>query len=146
VRDFPTAIAGYATRAVKSGRRLCSSRRPCDPLCPAAQAEHGFATVSLPDHATLAENPIQEALIDNTQTPPDEQAAFRIDFPAWRGTHSERNRSIIDEMMRGERTQDLAEQFRMSEGRVSQLRRQFHDDWQSFTGEKQPSGQRAPCQ
>ena len=101
-------------------------------------------TVSLPDHATLSESPIQEALIDNTQTPPDEQAAFRIDFPAWRGTHSDANRSIIDEMMRGERTQDLAEQFRMSEGRVSQLRRQFHDEWQSFTGEKQLSGQRAP--
>ena len=28
VRDFPTAIASYATRAVKSGRKLCSARRP----------------------------------------------------------------------------------------------------------------------
>jgi hypothetical protein len=144
VREFPTTIAGYATRAVKSGRRLCGSRRPRDPLCPVAQAERGFTTVSLPDYATLSENPLQQALIDNTQTPPDEQAAFRIDFPAWRRTHSERNRSIIDEMMRGERTQDLAEQFGISEGRVSQLRRQFHDDWHAFTGEEQHGGQRTP--
>src|SRR5207253_7130207 len=32
VRDFPSAIASYATRAVKSGRKLCSARRSKDPL------------------------------------------------------------------------------------------------------------------
>ena len=44
-------------------------------------------------------------------------------------------RSLLDEMMRGERTQDLAERFRMSPGRISQLRREFHDNWLCFTGE-----------
>ncbi len=136
VRGFPTAIASFATRAVKSGRKLCSARRSRDPLCSTAQAEHGFVTMSLPDYATLSENPVQEALIDNTQTPPDEQAAFRIDFPAWRASHCSRNRSMIDEMLTGQRTQDLAEKFHISQARVSQLRRHFHDDWLCFTGER----------
>ncbi len=37
--------------------------------------------------------------------------------------------------MTGERTQALAEKFHVSEARISQLRRAFHDDWLCFTGE-----------
>jgi hypothetical protein len=136
VRDFPTAIASYATRAVKSGRKLCHAKQPRDPLCPVAQARHGFVCATLPDWESPCENPLQNALIDNTQTPPEDQAAFRLDFRAWRASHSERNRSIMDEMMMGTRTQDLADSFRISEGRVSQLRRAFHDDWLLFTADK----------
>jgi hypothetical protein len=92
----------------------------------------------LPEVSTLSDNPLAEALHDNTQTPPDEQCAFRIDFPAWRATHAERDRRLLDDLMVGERTLDVAGKYGLSPGRVSQLRRELHDDWEFFCAEPPP--------
>ena len=89
----------------------------------------------MPEVSTLSDNPLAEALHDNTRTPPDEQCAFRIDFPAWRATHAERNRRVLDDLMVGERTLDVAARHGLSAGRISQLRREFHDDWEHFTAD-----------
>ncbi len=97
------------------------------------QMRHSFGVGKLLDYSTLSENPLAEALIDNTQTEVPEQVAFRIDFPAWRRSRSRRDRRIIDDMAIGERTLDLSRKHRLSPARVSQLRREFHDDWRRFT-------------
>src|SRR5262249_4397288 len=116
VLAFVSALATYAARAVNSGRRVCGHERKKDVLSPLAQRLQGFAVEALPQattasHELLYGSPhgqerldaFEERLRDNTQTPPDEQAAFRIDFPAWRRTRSERDRRVLDALMRGER-------------------------------------------
>jgi hypothetical protein len=140
---FPTALATFAGRAVKSGRRLSGQLSAKDVLSPVAQRRHGFAVGPLPDFCTCNGDVIDEALHDNTQTPPDEQAAFRLDFPEWVGRRSDRDRRIIGEMMIGERTRDLAARFGLTAGRVSQLRREFFDDWTRFCGEIEGQSGRA---
>ena len=79
---FPTALATFAARAVRCGRRLAGMDRARDVLSPQAQQRKGFAVGKLPDYSALDGSPLSEALHDNTRTPPDEQCAFRIDFPA----------------------------------------------------------------
>jgi hypothetical protein len=130
------ALASFATRAVRCGRRVTGQLKPRDVLSEQAQQRHGFCVGKLPDFATLTENPLAEALIDNTQTEVPEQVAFRIDFPAWRRSRSRRDRRVIDDMAMGERTLDLSRKHRLSPARVSQLRREFHDDWRSFCGDR----------
>jgi hypothetical protein len=130
---FPSALASYAARAVRDGRRLCGQEPADDALAPRAQRLRGFAVSPLPDVSTLEGNPLQEALHDNTQTPPPEQAAFRLDFPAWRRTRSRRDRKVIDELMAGGRTRDVARRHGLTDARVSQLRRELHADWRRFT-------------
>jgi hypothetical protein len=76
----------------------------------------------------------EERLRDNTMTPPPDAAAFRIDFPDWLKTRTDRDRRIIDDMMHDERTLDLANKHGISPGRVSQLRREFMEDWERFCG------------
>jgi hypothetical protein len=132
--QFPSALATFAARAVKAGRRLCGQERPKDVLSPSAQRQHRFAVDRLPDFSTLGSNPLTEALADNTQTPPPEQASFRIDFPAWLQTRSERDRRLAEDLMTGERTLDVSTKYGLSPARISQLRRDFHDDWQRFCG------------
>jgi hypothetical protein len=136
---FPTALATFAARAVRSGRRLAGMDRAKDVLSPSAQRRHGFLVSALPDVSTLSDNPLAEALHDNTQTPPDEQCAFRIDFPAWRATHAERDRRLLDDLMLGEHTLDVAGKYGLSPGRVSQLRRQFLTDWRRYVSEPPPA-------
>jgi hypothetical protein len=132
---FPTALATFAARAVRSGRRLAGMDRAKDVLSPQARQRHGFAVGKLPDYGCLDGSALAEALHDNTRTPPDEQCAFRIDFPAWRATHAERDRRLLDDLMLGERTLDVAGKYGLSPGRVSQLRREFLTDWRRFISE-----------
>jgi hypothetical protein len=132
---FPTALATFAARAVRSGRRLAGMDRSKDVLSQLAQQRRGFAVCKLPDCSTLDGSPLDEALHDNTRTPPDEQCAFRIDFPAWRATHAERDRRVLDDLMLGERTLDVAGKYGLSPGRVSQLRREFLTDWHRYCDE-----------
>src|SRR5439155_24015145 len=98
------------------------------------QQHHRFTVERLPDFSTLRSNPLAEALRDNTQTPPPEQASFRIDFPSWLQTRSDRDRRLAEDLMTGERTSDVSTKFGLTPAGISQLRRDFHDDWQRFCG------------
>jgi hypothetical protein len=131
-RAFPSALATFAARAAGSGRRVCGQERAKDVLSPVAQVRHGFLVRRLSDRDTLGCHPLSDALADNTRTPPDEQVAFRIDFPAWLAVLGDRDRRIAETLMLGDRTADVAAQFGLSPARVSQLRRAFHDDWERF--------------
>src|SRR5262249_57742020 len=93
---------------VHNGRRLCGQEKIKDVLSPRAQQQHNFTVVSLPEGSSLNGNVFDEALIDNTRTPVDDQVAFRLDFPAWRLTRSDRDRRVIDDLMAGDRTLDGA--------------------------------------
>jgi hypothetical protein len=132
---FPSVLAGFAARCVRRGRRLCGQETVHEVLSTAAQRHHGYAVERLPDVETLTTSPYQEALADNTQAPVPDQAAFRIDFATWLRRLSQRQRDLIADMARSERTRDLARRYGVSPGRVSQLRRAFHADWQHFMGE-----------
>jgi hypothetical protein len=151
---FPTVLASFAARAVKCGRRVAGMTRAADVLNEICQQRRGFAVESLPvSTSTTHENlyaavngqrsldAFEERLQDNTQTPVPEQVAFRLDFPAWLTTRTERDRRIIEQMARNERTKDLARQFGISPARISQLRRAYQDDWTRFADASPKPGQ-----
>jgi hypothetical protein len=129
---FITMLASFAARAVASGRRLCGQEPAKDILSPLAQRRHGFTIQQLHPQGTPACSPWDEAVKDNTQTPVPDQVVFRIDFPAWLRTRTERDRGIIARLLVGERTGAVAREFGLSPGRVAQLRRKLHDDWERF--------------
>ncbi|MBI3822046.1 MAG: hypothetical protein HY289_05115 [Planctomycetes bacterium] len=133
--QFVSAIATYAAKAVKCGRRIGGMEKAKDAMNARTQQRQGFRVGALPDICTLSSNPLTEALADNTVTPPPDAAAFRVDFPRWLDSLPDRNRRLAEKLMIGERTQAAARRFRMSPARVSQLRRELHQDWATFHGE-----------
>jgi len=148
--QFPSALADFAARAVKAGRRLCGKHKGKDVMNPMAQRRHDFVVEPLPSstcrshedryanpHGQQAQDSFEERLRDNTQTPVPEQVVFRLDFPAWVCSRSERDRRIIDDLLQGERTLDVADKHGLSPGRISQLRREFMQDWRTFCGEEE---------
>lgn len=134
--QFKTALGKYAARFVKSGRHLNGSEHSKDVLSARAQKMRGFGVEQFPLQGDYDDPSWQLALHDNHRTPVPEAAAFRIDFPEWLGTYDHRNRRIIEKMTGGERTLDLSSKFGISPGRVSQLRREYQQDWQRFHGEQ----------
>ena len=129
---FVSALASYCARRVHSGRRLCGKERANDVLSPAAQQRRGFTVSALPQGSSLAGNVFDEALADNTVTPVPDQVSFRLDWPAWLGTRTDRDRRIIGDMALSERTSILARKFGVSPGRISQLRQEYRTDWEIF--------------
>jgi hypothetical protein len=152
---FASALAGYAARAVRCGRRLCGHERAREVLSPVAQRKGGFRVEHLPasthsPHEQLYATPRGQALLDafeerlrdNTLTPILDQVVFRLDFPAWLRTLTGRERRMVRAMAQGERTQDLSRQFELSPARISQLRRAFRDAWLHFHDEQVPCSRR----
>jgi hypothetical protein len=144
---FPTALATFAARAVRCGRRLARMERPKDVLSPRAQRLYGFTVESLPlstrtsfenlysvPHGQKRQDSFEERLRDNTVTPVPDQVCFRLDFPAWVRTRTQRDRRVIEDLIQGERTGDVADKYGLSPGRISQLRRDFMEDWARFCG------------
>ena len=145
---FPTVLAAYAARAVRCGRRLCGQGGGKDVLSALARQRHGFAVEGLPNSVRAArderygtaggqrrQDAWEERLRDNTQTPVPDQAAFRLDFPAWLDSLTPRERRLVGEMANSERTLDLSQRFELSAARISQLRRELHADWRRFLGD-----------
>jgi hypothetical protein len=110
----------------------------------AAQRSHGFRVEELlPPSAAyerLKSEPLgqrlhdafEERLRDNTQSPVLDQVVFRLDFRDWLATLGARNRQVVDDLMAGEGTGEVARKVGLSPGRVSQLRRQFEGGWAGF--------------
>jgi hypothetical protein len=133
VEAFVSTLADHAVRQVRSGRRLCGQEKAKDAMSSRAQRFKHFAVQTLPAYDTgRDQNATIDALQDNTKSPPDEQAAFRIDFAAWLQIYDDRKRRVIHDLMLGEKTLEVANRHHLSPARISQLRREFKDDWQKF--------------
>ena len=147
--DFITVLAGFAARAVACGRRVCGQERARDVLSPVAQRKYGFRVEPLPTSTRvpieqLYATPrgqerldaLEDCLRDNTQSAVIDQVVFRLDFPAWRRTRTDRDRRVIDDLMIGSRTQEVAEKYGLTASRISQFRRAFFEDWAQFCGDE----------
>lgn len=149
---FPTAFASLLAKAVNSGRGLCGQTKARDVLSPIVQRRHRFRVTALPSSTATAHERLysdvrgqqkldefEERLSDNTITPVIDQVIFRVDFAAWLNTLASRDRRLVEELMKSERTIDLSLKFHVTPGRISQLRRRFERDWEAYCGERPAS-------
>jgi hypothetical protein len=79
-----------------------------------------------------------EVLVDRGCFTPADAAATRMDFASWLASLKERDRRLVETLARGETTRGAAKLFKISAGRVSQLRRAFYECWRQFQGELSP--------
>ena len=129
---FMTALAHYGATAVHNGRRACGQEKAKDVLSRRCQRRRRFTVTSLPEEGIHERTTIDDALRDNTSTPIPDQVQFRCDFPAWKLRLPVMKRRLVDRLSLGHRTKDLAVEFGLSEGRISQLRKEFHADYAAF--------------
>jgi hypothetical protein len=144
INQFPMAFIVLAARAVRSGRRTCRQESARDAFSPIAQQRHGFRVESLPSstraaqerlygepHGQKMQDVFEERLRDDSLTPVPEQVSFRIDWPEYFNSLSNRDRELAVYLLLGNSATEAARKFAISPGRVTQLRQRWHREWQS---------------
>lgn len=133
-RAFASALVRYGVAQYYHGRRVGTAQCSRDVYSVRARHEAGVEIHSL---GSLGEQHDEwlECLTDNGRTPVPEQAHFRIEFPRWLSTQTNRNRQIAEALALGYSTSEVADKFNLSPGRVSQIRGEFYDSWREFSGE-----------
>ena len=105
-------------------------------ICP---AKEGHQSQGL-DHYNEEEGQWVEAVVQDTRSSPvPDIVSFRLDFAEWLGRLPRRNRCIAESLAIGNRTKDVSRRFGVSEGRITQLRRELADSWIAFRGENRSS-------
>ena len=129
---FAVRIARIAVLRVKSGRLVGSCERSRDPLSRLARQRRGFEVASLNHRRDQDGSDWQDILTESRKVTPADTAASRIDMRSWLDRMTSRHRQIAESLAAGDRTEEVAQKFRLSPGRISQLRREFENSWNEF--------------
>ena len=130
---YPTPLVQYAIKQVRDGRRVGNKMNSKDVSSEYAQRRRTFVlkTLDLFDHDRQE---WKEVLVEDRHAGPAETAASRLDFADWLRLLPKRLRRIAETLATGETTKKAAKRFRVSPGRISQLRRELNENWQDFQG------------
>jgi transposase-like protein len=151
---FPSNLATFAVLRVKAERHVGSGSCNRDVYSSKAQNRFGFRVTSLSEDtavphgrdpaarsATHTTGAFTERLCDNTRTPVPDQVEFRLDFPAFLQTLSQREQNMAHRLESEEPAKEVARRFGISPARVTQLRRSWLRQWQSFQGDRDEKSQ-----
>ena len=131
---YPTPLVQYAIKQVRDGRRVGSKLSSKDVSSEYAQRRRTFVlkTLDLFDHDRQE---WKEVLVEDRHAGPADTAASRLDFADWLRLLPRRLRRIAETLATGGTTKKAAKRFRVSPGRISQLRRELQQAWDDFQGE-----------
>lgn len=137
-RVFAAPLARFGIKQARCGRRV-GERLDCkDVMSRSCQMRHGYCVESL-SRQDKETGEWQEIVVQDRHSTPAEVAAARIDISAWLASLSRRNRAIALTLAKGEPTFRVARRFRLSSARISQLRRELHDNWHQYQGNADPA-------
>jgi hypothetical protein len=132
---YPAVLARYGIRQTLDGRRVGGHLNINDISSSYAQKRQGIVLERLDRH-DREEQAWCEIVVEDKRCGPAEVAATRIDFAAWLDSLPWRDRKIAESLAIGNRTGEVAREFSLCEGRISQLRREFAESWHAFVGDE----------
>ena len=133
--EFASRLARFAVLRVLAGRLSATADRSGDVLARFARQKRGIAVQSLDADEFHAKHGWRALLVEDRRCSPADVAICRIDFGAWLNGMTTRRRQIAEALAAGDKTYEVAARFELSEGRVSQLRREFEMSWREFQSE-----------
>jgi hypothetical protein len=148
VQEFPSQMAHFGVLHVKDGRQVGGRASSTDVLSRKAQHRHGFQVEALPYCTSTSfeviyarargqqeMDALEERLHDRRQTSIPDLVAFKLDFACFLRTLTRRDRRLAAFLGQGYSGKEAARRFRLSPGRVSQLRKRWRREWLIFQGE-----------
>ncbi|MEI8373281.1 MAG: hypothetical protein WCJ35_10670 [Planctomycetota bacterium] len=134
---YPNVLARYGVKQVRDHRKVGGKLNVHDVLGKYCQSRKHVVVERL-DRRDKEENGWYQILVEDKSAGPADTACSRIDFGDWLGQLPRRNRRIAEFLSLGHRTDDTARKFKVSSGRISQLRKELAESWKKFVGDDEP--------
>jgi hypothetical protein len=131
---YPTVLARYAVAQTRDGRMLGRPLNCKDISSAYCRRQKGVVMERL-DKYDAEEDSWQEIVIEDRHAGPAETVRVRLDFSDWLRSLPRRNRRLAQFLALSNGTGEAARKFGVSQGRVSQLRKELKAAWDEFTGE-----------
>lgn len=142
-RAYPTPLAQFAIRQVRSGRRVGTKLNVRDVLSEYCQRTKSVQVERL-NRFDTQDAEWRAIVVEDRRATPADTAAARLDIAAWLATLPHREQRIARTLALGESTSTTAAKFRLTAARVSQIRGELRAAWEQFSGEVRPAAQPAP--
>ena len=136
---YAAPLAQFGIKQALDGRKVGGHLNSLDISSAYCQRLHRLVVDRLDRHDKDEENAWCEVLVEDRRAGPAEIACTKIDFEEWLKSLPVRYRRLAQYLSLGNRTSDAAKKFRVSDGRVSQLRRELAQSWHRFVGDE-PGG------
>jgi hypothetical protein len=124
---YPTPLAAYAARQIRVGRTVGGKLNVRDVSSPHCQHLKHVVLERL-DRWDTEEQAWIEIVVEDRHSSPADVVRVRLDFAAWLKTLPRRDRKVA--LAAGHRTSDVARRYDLSDGRISQLRKELHLSWE----------------
>jgi hypothetical protein len=131
---YPTVLARYGIQQARIGRKVGSSLNVRDVSSEYCHWAKGVTLERL-DKTAQETGEWLEILVEDRRAGPAETAAARIDVGDWFASLPPRDRRIANALAAGHTTGEVARQFQVSSGRISQMRREYFNNWREFQGD-----------
>jgi hypothetical protein len=131
---FPSALAKFGVAQVRTGRKV-GGRLNCKDLLSDHCRQTKNVIVERLDHYDSEEEAWKEILVEDRRAGPADTAIVRIDYSTWLRMLPRRLQGIATFLSNGESTTAAAKKFRVSQGRISQIRKELYLAWHRFQGD-----------
>ena len=126
-----SSLCRFAIAHYRTGRHAANRMNSADVTSARCRYRHGIRVERLSQYSVRSEE-WQELLVEDRKATPADVAATRIDFEAWLSSLAPRLRSVAEVLATGETTSAAAMLFKVTAGRISQLRRVLQRAWDEF--------------
>jgi len=141
---YPMVLAKYAVAQTRDGRIVGGHMCVHDVSSSYCQRQKRV-TVERLDRYDDEEDAWREILVEDRRAGPAEVAATRMDFDQWLRSLPKRLRKIAAALSTSETTGAVAKRFRVSDGRISQIRKELYNAWRRFIGESPDAADPVPA-
>ena len=136
----PSVLAKFGIRQTLDHRLTGGTLNVKDVLSKYCQDRKGVVVERI-DRFNEQDECWEEAVVQDTRNAPvPEIVAFRVDFANWLKQLPARDRHLAQYLSVGNRTSDAAKKFKVSAGRISQIRKELAENWRRFVGDEPGDG------
>ena len=134
-KAFATPLAWYAIKKHRSGRPGGVKSNSEDVLSERCQILGRADVRGILSYRTRSRYLVEILIYDDRSPDPALDVQCNLDFESWRNTLDKRDRKMLDTFLAGKTTREIAKKFKISEGRVSQMRRELVNSYRKFVGD-----------
>ena len=133
---YAAPLAAYGCRQARGGRKVGGHLNCLDISSAYCQRLKNVVLDRL-DQFDQDENAWQEVLVEDRHADASQIVQTKLDMEDWLASLKRRDRRVAEFLAQGESTRAAAKKFRISDGRISQLRRELAESWNKFTGDNE---------